>query len=85
MGDDEAEDGADDDRGERDEGRLEQQAGLHRAALEADRAENADLLAAFDDGAGGDDAERGDTDDEAERKESFDEAVHDDVCADRSG
>src|SRR5690348_3549181 len=39
--DEQAEAGADEDRRERDEGRLEEQAGLHHPALEADRAQDA--------------------------------------------
>ena len=48
---------------------------LHHAALEADRAQDADLLAALDDGARGDHAERGDADDQAEPHEAFDQPV----------
>jgi hypothetical protein len=47
----EPEPAADHDRDEGDEGRLEQEAGLHHASAEADRAQNADLLAPLHDGA----------------------------------
>ena len=45
---------------------------------EADRAQDADLLAALDDRAGADDAERGDADDQAEAHEALDQAVEGD-------
>ena len=47
----------------------------HHPPPEADRAHDADLLAALDDGAGADDAERGDADEQAEAHEALDEPV----------
>ena len=48
----------DQDRGQRHERRLEQEDRLDHAAMEADRAQHPDLLAALDDRAGADHAER---------------------------
>ena len=74
--------GSDHDRGERDERRFEQEAELDHAALEPDRAEDADLLSALDDRAGGDHAERGDAGDQPEPHEAFDQPVEGQVCGD---
>ena len=49
--------------------------GLHHPAPEADRPQNADLLAALGDGSGADHSERGDADDQPEAHEALDETV----------
>ena len=66
---------SDDDRGQRDERRLDQEDGLHHSAPEADRPQHTDLLAALDDGARADHAERCDPDDQAEAHEALDHPV----------
>ena len=70
VGEDQRQAGADEDRRQRDERRLEQEGRLHHPALEADRAQHADLLAPLDDRAGADHAESRDADDEAEAHEA---------------
>src|SRR5829696_6218212 len=70
-----AERAPDEDRGEGDERRLEQEGELDHAALEADRAQDADLLPALDDRAGADDAQGGDADDQPEAHEAEQQPV----------
>ena len=69
-----AESGSDDDRGERDEGRLEQERGLHHPRPESDRAHDADLLPPLDDGSCTDDAERRHAHEQPQPHEALDQA-----------
>ena len=78
-GEQQAESGSDDDRGESDEGRLEQECGLHHSRPESDCAHDADLLASLDDGSRTDDAERRHAHEQPQPHEALDQAVEGDV------
>ena len=75
MADDQAEERSDQDRGQRDERRLDQEAQLDHPPPEPDRAQDPDLLPPFDDGASADHAKGCDADDQAETHEALDQPV----------
>jgi hypothetical protein len=73
--DDQPEPCAHDDRGQRHERGLKQEAELHHAPAEPDRAEHPDLLLPLDDGPARDHAQRGHADYQAETHEALDDGA----------